>query len=182
MKASEIIKMGDKLRTIRKKLGLTQIQAAEKIGINVVQYRRYENNNAIPGGRTLQKIAAALDVEARDLIGDTQLEQAASALEDQISKIYSNTNLSPDEKERLITQLQNEHLDYSMLLRILEDERLKNVIDFYLSLSAEGQEMALACIKSLFCNPAYQGKMVRPAPEIVQLLQSTKGTKAPDTN
>ena len=49
---------GNRIREERKKLGLTQGQAAEQCGVRVQQWNRYENEKSVLDGATLRAFAA----------------------------------------------------------------------------------------------------------------------------
>ena len=56
-----------KLKTTRKKQGLTQIQVAEKANIATRQYQRYENGERMPKAKTAILIAKALNSTVEEL-------------------------------------------------------------------------------------------------------------------
>ena len=51
---------GSRLRTLRKKIGLTQEQLAEAIGVHLNTISRWENNLDVPNMHKLHLIASAL--------------------------------------------------------------------------------------------------------------------------
>ncbi len=53
--------IGNKIKTLRKSLGLTQEQLAEKVGIDDKHLSKIENNKHQPSYATLCKIAEVLD-------------------------------------------------------------------------------------------------------------------------
>jgi transcriptional regulator with XRE-family HTH domain len=61
--------VGQRIKAIRAKKGLTQDQLAELSGLNRVHLYRIETGRQSMTLRTLQLIAVALDVKMRDLIG-----------------------------------------------------------------------------------------------------------------
>lgn len=63
IKASELLRIGDSIRILRKNKGWTQKKLAIESGIHEVQIRRYENNHSLPRDEQLQKLANALGVE-----------------------------------------------------------------------------------------------------------------------
>lgn len=64
---------GAKIRKIRKEKGLTQKQLAERSGIKWDSaIRRIENSSATITTDTLNKIAAALEVDPRELMSDSE--------------------------------------------------------------------------------------------------------------
>lgn len=64
--------VGERIRQIRKDRRLTQRQLAEKVGINFTYLSRVENDrldaDQTPREETLQKIAAALETDADELL------------------------------------------------------------------------------------------------------------------
>ena len=63
IKASELLRIGDSIRILRKNKGWTQKKLASESGIHEVQIRRYENNQSLPRDEQLQKLVTALGVE-----------------------------------------------------------------------------------------------------------------------
>ncbi|WP_213974945.1 helix-turn-helix domain-containing protein [Tepidanaerobacter acetatoxydans] len=59
-----------KIKKARKKVGLTQLQLAKKVGINREYLSRIENNHSNPSLELLREIANALEVSVKDLIED----------------------------------------------------------------------------------------------------------------
>ncbi|WP_318344362.1 helix-turn-helix domain-containing protein [Flagellimonas baculiformis] len=60
--------IGNKIRQIRKKKGLSQEELAEYAKVNLRTIQRIENNESEPRGRTLNLISGALDISAEDLL------------------------------------------------------------------------------------------------------------------
>ena len=65
-----VLYIGDRLRELRKRSLLTQEQLAEKSGVGVTTIVRIERNQVEPQGRTIRKLAAALDIEPAELLGE----------------------------------------------------------------------------------------------------------------
>lgn len=63
IKASELLRIGDGIRILRKNKGWTQKKLAIESGIHEVQIRRYENNHSLPRDEQLQKLTSALGIE-----------------------------------------------------------------------------------------------------------------------
>ena len=63
-----VLLIGDKVRETRKRKLLTQQQLADKAGIGVNTIIRIERNQVEPHGRTIRKLAAALDVTPSELL------------------------------------------------------------------------------------------------------------------
>jgi transcriptional regulator with XRE-family HTH domain len=58
----------DRLSLLRKERGLTQQALADKIGMHVIQVRRYEKGSSQPTLEALRKLAIALSVSADSLV------------------------------------------------------------------------------------------------------------------
>jgi len=63
--------IGIRLRKLREKLGLTQDELAEKIGVNSLQINRYEHDKNEPSGELVARMAKALYTSADYLLGLT---------------------------------------------------------------------------------------------------------------
>lgn len=61
---------GERIRMARQNKGVTQRELAEKLGIASAGIGQWENNVRNPKLSTLLKIADALDIDYRDLVGD----------------------------------------------------------------------------------------------------------------
>lgn len=68
---------GSLIRLFRQKLGLTQAELAERIGVYQTTLCRYENDQRRPQQRVLQRIARALGVQREDLLPTWQREGVA---------------------------------------------------------------------------------------------------------
>lgn len=67
--------IGENLKVLRKTLGITQLEAAERIDISVSGYREIERGNANPTLRTLELIAKGLEVPPLALLKDSMEEE-----------------------------------------------------------------------------------------------------------
>ena len=61
-------KIGQKLKEVRKKLGLKQTDVAKKAGISVNYYARIERNEENPTLDTMEKIFKALKVKSSEIL------------------------------------------------------------------------------------------------------------------
>ena len=59
-----------KLKNLRKQMGLTQTELAEKCGISCKNISRYENGDRNPGIHNYRRLAKALNCRPSDLIED----------------------------------------------------------------------------------------------------------------
>jgi transcriptional regulator with XRE-family HTH domain len=69
--------MGAALKAARLRAGLTQAQAAEKVGLAAGVYGRLERGGMMPSVQTLRRISAALKVPSDTLLGLTSSEVTA---------------------------------------------------------------------------------------------------------
>ena len=65
-----VVRIGDKLREARTRQLLTQQELADKAGVGVATVIRIERNQVEPQFRNIRKLARALDMNPRDLLGD----------------------------------------------------------------------------------------------------------------
>lgn len=63
------MKIGAQVKRAREQALLTQQELADRAGVGLTTLNRIENDRAEPHFRTIRKLAKALDVEPRDLIG-----------------------------------------------------------------------------------------------------------------
>jgi transcriptional regulator with XRE-family HTH domain len=65
---TEVLYIGDRLRDLRKRALLTQRELADKSGVGVTTIIRIERNQVEPHGRTIRRLAEALDVAPEELV------------------------------------------------------------------------------------------------------------------
>jgi transcriptional regulator with XRE-family HTH domain len=65
-----MVQIGGKLREARTRNLMTQQELAEKSGVGVTTIVRIERNQVEPQFRNIRKLAKALDIDPRELIGD----------------------------------------------------------------------------------------------------------------
>jgi transcriptional regulator with XRE-family HTH domain len=65
-----VVKIGDRLKHERIAQTMTQAELAKKAGISAAALVRIERNQADPHVSTIRKLADALDVDPRYLLGD----------------------------------------------------------------------------------------------------------------
>jgi transcriptional regulator with XRE-family HTH domain len=85
----------ERLSTLRKERNLTQQVLAEKIGVHVVQLRRYEAGDSQPTLDVIRQIAIALGVSADMLIFDKDERGPDDDLRFQFEAV---SRFTPDEK------------------------------------------------------------------------------------
>ena len=70
-------KIGSAARTARTRLGLSQVDAAERAGISAEFYARIERGGTLPSAPTLVALADALEVSTDVLVGRTGARPSA---------------------------------------------------------------------------------------------------------
>jgi len=60
--------IGEKIKELRKKKGLSQEELADAAGINLRTIQRIENNESEPRGNTMNLICKVLDIHAEDIL------------------------------------------------------------------------------------------------------------------
>jgi len=65
-----VVKIGDNLKEVRTRRLLTQVQLAEKSGVNQVTIARIERNQVDPRFSTMRRLAKALDIDPTELLGE----------------------------------------------------------------------------------------------------------------
>lgn len=129
MKPSEMARIGDRLKSFREKINLSQTEFAEKCKINVVQYRRYENNSSIPREEQLNKIIntfaeCGLEITTSDLIPSYMTPeelQAAKNIADQLKP-------TQNELTQIYTTTLNNYLERSFQLNEIDHQRLTKLL------------------------------------------------------
>ena len=106
--------LGDNIRNCRELMNLSQSEAADKLGINRVNYNRYENNEREPDNEMLIKIADFFGVTVDHLLGRKKnLEQNTPK---DLAKFLENTEVMFDGEVH--------HLDEE------DKQKLKNALEF----------------------------------------------------
>ena len=78
------MEFAENLRMLRKKAGLTQTEAANRIGISFQSYNKYEKGKAEPSFKTLSNIAMTLNTDINTLVGFKNKNTKESATRMQI--------------------------------------------------------------------------------------------------
>ena len=85
------ILLGQRVRELRKARGLSQDQLSEKVGIDSKHLSRIELGKSFPYMETFEAIAAALEVEIKDLFEFSHLSKDAATIES-INKMLEGAN------------------------------------------------------------------------------------------
>ena len=59
--------IGQRIRTFRKRIGMTQQELSDKTGISVQSIRKYESDRMVPKSQNLQSISKTLGVSPSDI-------------------------------------------------------------------------------------------------------------------
>ncbi|USI67009.1 helix-turn-helix domain-containing protein (plasmid) [Lactococcus petauri] len=107
-----------RLKELRKELGLTQQEVAEQLNILKESYRRWENGHSNPNKTSLEKLAKFYEVSASYLLGETDVRSGT-----EINNIM----------EQLSQPRQKETLDFAKN-KLIEQQKENNIISFNNSL------------------------------------------------
>jgi transcriptional regulator with XRE-family HTH domain len=94
--------LGEKIRAVRQKKGLSQIELAESASIYQKNISRYENDTTDPSASALKKIADALGVTADYLLNNSEEEIKINDKE-LLEKFEIIQNMNGKTKEAAIT-------------------------------------------------------------------------------
>jgi transcriptional regulator with XRE-family HTH domain len=89
-----------RLSALRKEHGLTQLQMAERVGIHVSQYKRYEAGTSQPTIEVFQRIVVAMNVSADALLFDDDERGPDDTLRLHFEAV---SKLSPEEQDTIIS-------------------------------------------------------------------------------
>ena len=88
------IEFGKRVKSMRKKKQMTQIQLAKMIGKKETTIRKYENGSIEAPWNVIEEIAGALDVSPFDLTVDIEQLRTDIKLQENIQKAYGAEALS----------------------------------------------------------------------------------------
>lgn len=99
-------KLSDRIKTLRKNAGLTQIELAAMIGVSKSQFIRYELDSAQPPADTLNKMAMALGTTADYLINGSKNERAKSTLKNsELIHLFTEIDSLPDQEQAILLKV-----------------------------------------------------------------------------
>jgi transcriptional regulator with XRE-family HTH domain len=82
--------IGEKLKSIRHRKGLSAEQIASEVGVDVSTYRRYERNETSPTLDRIDSLAKALEVSIQELLPDN-FTQINNNQEGGIALVFNST-------------------------------------------------------------------------------------------
>ena len=149
--------IGDIIRKKRKEKKLTQAQLAANAGLSTMSLHRYENGSRIPPIDTLSKIAAALDMQTDDFIG----EKAAAEL--QAVQHYKQLVTDPVQLQRSglsIDEAREKLRDHKDGFRFANDmhilnEMIDEISDALTRLNSSGEDFIMQAVRCALCNPEF---------------------------
>lgn len=101
---------GQRLASLRKQRGVTQVQLAEGIGSTQRAITYYENEAAYPPVSAVISIAKALDVTADELLGLHPIREESERLPPEKRRLWKKLQLVaelPDKDQRAVIRLVN---------------------------------------------------------------------------
>ena len=116
---------GEKVRAERKKLGLTQTELAEKMGVSLRTISTWERDAALPRNRkTYEKLAEVLNVSRSYLLNDDEAfimdasekygyrgKQGAEKLTREITGLFAGGTLEEEDMDALMFAVQKAYVD-----------------------------------------------------------------------
>ncbi|WP_299466398.1 helix-turn-helix transcriptional regulator [uncultured Microscilla sp.] len=97
------MELGERIKNLRTKAGLTQKAFGEKVGINYIQIGRYETKKATPSTDILNRIADALNTTTDFLMNGAQDEKAIAQLQDkELLQLFRKVEQLDKEDKNLI--------------------------------------------------------------------------------
>jgi transcriptional regulator with XRE-family HTH domain len=103
--------LGERIQELRKALGLSQIDLANKIEVSKAQMSRYENQGIQPPANVLNKMADALNTSVDFLINGNSQEKAKAALKNtQLLQKFREMEQLPEGELEAILKVINAYL------------------------------------------------------------------------
>jgi transcriptional regulator with XRE-family HTH domain len=125
------MEIGEKIKLIRNKRGLTQKELGKKIGVTAVTVGQWETGKRNPKYETLQRISNALEIDVSELFEPPTKEELKI-----LNEAYININKAVDE--------------------FLESERKSNLNSYFDKLNSDGQIKVTAYAEVLTKVPEYR--------------------------
>lgn len=96
--------LADRIQSLRKQAGLTQVDLADKTGVLKSQYIRYETKNVQPPADTMNKLADVLGTSVDFLISGDKSDKAKASLKNSelLQRFKEMDSLPEDEQGVLI--------------------------------------------------------------------------------
>lgn len=183
--------IGERIKTFRKKVGLTQKQLADKCEVAEITIRQYESGKRQPRIEQLQKVAAALDVQVNDLLpweDIPEIKNAVYASELEMLEIFyedKHFNYSKDDQQKIkqeisdcisignkIENIQERTEYYDKLIAKYSHKFLNHLIEPY----TEDNVIDIAALIAdyLALNDTARDKIAEYAEELTEIPRYTK--------
>jgi transcriptional regulator with XRE-family HTH domain len=104
-----VMPFAEKLSKMRKERGLTQQEMAQKAGVGIAQFRRYEGGKSSPTLEVIKNIAKTLSITADELIFDENEGVASNKISDRelLEQFEVISQMNPHDKEAIKTILES---------------------------------------------------------------------------
>lgn len=123
--------LGERIKSRRKELGLTQKELGAKILLTEFNISKYERDYSKPDIDTLSKLSEALDCSVDYLVGKIDNPNSNSYQHNdiilEISKEYPY-ELTPDEVKELVTLLKDYRFDVDALIKDIKNNKITKKI------------------------------------------------------
>lgn len=98
--------LGERIQALRKELGFTQAQLADKIQISHTQMARYEIKGVQPPADVLAKLADVFDTSIDFLVRGGKSEKVESSIKDaELIKEFKKLDVLPEEEKKSIIKV-----------------------------------------------------------------------------
>jgi transcriptional regulator with XRE-family HTH domain len=98
--------LGNRIQSLRKHLGLTQSQLADKIQVSHTQMARYEIKGVQPPADVLEKLADVFDTSIDYLVRGDKSEKIESTLKDaELIKEFKKLDKLPEDEKKTILKV-----------------------------------------------------------------------------
>jgi transcriptional regulator with XRE-family HTH domain len=98
--------LGKRIQELRKQIGLTQAQLAEKINISHTQLTRYESKNVQPPADVLLRLANTFDVSIDYLVSGNKSDKIEQTLKDaELIKQFKQLDKLPEDEKKSILKV-----------------------------------------------------------------------------
>lgn len=142
------MEFNERLRASRKKIGMTQMDLAERAGIAVNSVRLYESGKVVPKLDTIERIAAALDIDVNWLLHGYTLKEHDEAF---ILRLCGEGDVSGRD-----LYLQKHPDDEPAPARETAMNAEKMLLKYFRTLNETGQNVAVERVEELAKIPDYQ--------------------------
>lgn len=98
--------LADRIQTLRKQAGLTQVELADKIGVSKSQFIRYESKNVQPPAIIINKLADALGTSVDFLISGDKNEKAKASLKNsELMQRFKEVDSLPEDEQGVLIKI-----------------------------------------------------------------------------